>query len=51
MNYNNKLRTTNIKENYLDNIELRDKKLLKSTHRFIDAEEKEHVIKIYGTNK
>ena len=24
---------------------------MKSTHRFIDAEEKEHVIKIYGTNK
>ena len=51
MNHNNKLRRANINENYLDHIELRGKKLLKSTHRFIDPEEKEHIIKIYGTNK
>ena len=50
MNYKNKLRRANIKENYLDYIELRGKKLLKSAHRFIDPEEKEHIIKIYGTN-
>ena len=51
MNYKNKLRRANIKENYLDYIELIGKKLLKSAHRFIDPEEKEHIIKIYGTNK
>ena len=40
MNYKNKLRISKVKENYLDFIKLRGKKLLKSTHRFIEPEEK-----------
>ena len=40
-----------INEIYLDIIELKNKNLLKSTHRFIDPNEKEYFIKIYGTNK
>ena len=42
----------NIKnENYLDKVEVKGKKLLISSHKYIDKDEVEHSIKIFGTKK
>lgn len=44
MKYKNKLLKQNINENYQEYIEIRDKKFLKSTHKFIDTDDNEYDI-------
>ena len=51
MNYMNNLKKQNINETYLDKIEIKGNKLLKSTHRFIDTDDNGHLNKILGTHK
>ena len=50
-NYN-KIKNKNMQtETYLDNIEVKGKKLLISSHKYLDKDDIEHVIKIFGTKK
>ena len=51
MNYKNNLKKQNINESYLDKIEIRGNKLLKSKLRFNDTDDNEHLIKIFGAHK
>ena len=51
MNYKNNLKKQNVNKTYLDKIEIRGNKLLKLTLRFIDSDNNEHLIKIFGTHK
>ena len=48
-NYN-KVKNKNIQtQNYLDNIEVKGRKLLISTHKYLDNDNIQHNIKIFGT--
>ena len=47
--YNTTLKNTNYNIEYLDKIKLKTETLLNSSHIFIDKNENEHIIKIFGT--